>query len=446
MRTTSERPGRHVLRPALRALVPLLVGAFLLAGTVDAFAISRATVLSRAQSWIDVPVKYSQSKYFEAVKGDGKYRTDCSGFTSMAWRLTADGRPESRTTRSLKYRSAKINWTTIRPGDAMIKYNYHARIFYGWVDETHTDYVCYEQTGPSSKSSIKSMPADIAYGYRPYRYEHISEPLPAWNLAVNPTFDVWVSTWSGPPRGTVMWWEPFGAQGASVCTRTTNVTKTGRSSLGLLNPYARSRDVVGVAQTTGVTPGKPYTLSAWASTPADATGLSMRLEFVNSSGTVIKTASTSAAGWQIGAASLGRMSVTGTAPAEATSATISLRLAGGVDASGTAGTRATIDDVSFWDCSPASMTFAISKTTVVRGETTVLSGTVSAPVAVGTVRVYVTRPGATKPVTVDRPLVNGSWTLTYKPGYRGTYSYVAKYLGYGPYGTITSAPVRLRVK
>jgi len=438
----------RALRQGTRALLPLLAVVFLLLSASSAFAISRTTVLARAQSWIDVPVKYSQSKYFAAVSGDGKYRTDCSGFTSMAWRTRNSNGATSYTTRSLHGVSTKIKYVDLQPGDALVKYNYHARVFYGWVDESHTDYVCYEQTGPTSKSSIKNVLSDIASGYRAYRYDHLSADLPKWNLAVNPTFDVWVSSWNAPARGTLMWWDQFGGTwGASVSTRTTDLTRTGKSSLGLVNPSARPGDLVGVAQTAAVVPGKPYTFGAWVSTAADPAGVSMRLEFLDSTGHVLASEGTEGSDWQIDAAPLRKMSVTATAPAEAASATVSLRLAGGTDASGTAGTRAVIDDVTLFDSSPVSMTFALSATHVRRGHPVRLRGTVTSPLAIGTVRVYVVRPGRTNAtVLADRPLVGGSWSMTSVPGYRGTYRYYAKYLGFGPYGSITSAKVPLIVR
>jgi len=447
MRTPSCREVR-ARKPGARAWLPLFAVAFLLLGTTSAFAISRTTILARAQSWIDVPVKYSQSKYFAAVKGDGKYRTDCSGFTSMTWRTRNSYGATSYTTRSLHVVSTKIKYVDLRPGDALVKYNYHARIFYGWVDDSHTQYVCYEQTGPTSKSSIKNIESDIDFGYRAYRYDHVSAALPAWNLAVNPTFDVWVSNWNAPVRGTLMWWEPFGETwGSSVTTRSTGVTRTGKSALGLINPYDEGSDVVGVSQTAAVEPGKPYTFGAWARTSAEPAGLSLRLEFLDSTGRVLTSKGTSGAAWGIDATSLRKMSVTATAPAEAASATVSLRLAGAVDASGTPMASAVIDDVTLFDSSPVSMTFGLSETSVARGHAVTVSGTVASPASYGTVRVYVIRPGSTTGVALaDRPLVGGAWSMTSRPGYKGTYQYYAKYLGWGPYASITSARIPLAVR
>src|SRR5699024_2821562 len=58
-------------------------------------SISRDTVLERAALWVGAPVPYSMSRY-EWDANQRNYRTDCSGFISLAWHL-----PTSRTTSTL---------------------------------------------------------------------------------------------------------------------------------------------------------------------------------------------------------------------------------------------------------------------------------------------------------------------------------------------------------
>jgi hypothetical protein len=435
VKVTSQCPGTGPRRLRPSRLLPILVVAFALLGAASASAITRADILARAQSWMDAQVPYSQTRYFHG------YRTDCSGFASMCWKATSRGRPYSLSTRTLHDVSHPITPGELLPGDAMLHAGDHVRIFYGWLDPSHTSYVAYEQTGPSMKTSVKNLASDLAWGYRPYRYDHVTKGLPPWNLVVNPTFDVWV-------HGSPVWWAlQGGGSGSATCTRTTNVTKSGRSALGLVNPSGRQHDVVRASQTASVTPGVPYTLSVWASADADPASLELRLEFTDSAGNTLATRTTTGAAWSLETTALTRMSLAATAPAEAASATISVGLSGGLSATGTVGVTAILDDFRFYDSSPVASTIAVSRTSVARRHTVTVSGRVTAPVVAGTVRIYVRQPGRTSAIALaDRVLVNGAWSMNVTPGRRGTYTFAAKYLGYGPYGPVTSAPVPVKVR
>jgi cell wall-associated NlpC family hydrolase len=97
--------------------------------------ISRTDVLARARGWVDAKVPYSMKAYY------GGYRTDCSGFVSMAWR--AD---DSYTTRSLYLVSHEIAKDELKPGDALLwRKTYgdeigHVRLFGGWLGAGHDRY------------------------------------------------------------------------------------------------------------------------------------------------------------------------------------------------------------------------------------------------------------------------------------------------------------------
>jgi hypothetical protein len=290
------------------------------------------------------------------------------------------------------------------------------------------------------KSSVKVLADDLALGYRAYRRRGITNGPPSWNAVANPTFDVWAS-------GAPVWWQASGAWGSTICTRSVGVTKSGHNALGLLNPYGRSRDVVGVSQVASVTAGIPYTLSVWARTSGAPSGIELRLQFLDASGNTLVTTYTTGAAWSVEATALARMSVSLTAPALATSATVSFRLTGGVDASGTAGMRAVIDDVWLYDSSPVASALTVSAASVSHAHTVTLRGAVTAPMPLGSVRIYMIRPGTTKTVVLaDRSLVKGAWSLPIRPTVHGNYKFTAKYLGYGPWGPVTSANVSLRVK
>lgn len=425
-----SRAGVRTRSWRLTLMLATLALALALLAPASAFAITRATVLSRAQKWVDLPVPYSQSKYY------GGYRTDCSGFTSMAWQTTSSGHAYSYSTRSLHNVSHVIRAADLKPGDALVKYDYHARVFYGWADEAHTTYVTYEQTGPTTKSSIKSLAADLAYGYKPYRYDRIADGLPSWNGLANPTFNVWAS-------GSPVWWRSGGDESRAAWFRSGEVVKVGTAALGLVNASGRSADVVEVRQTAGVKAGSPYTLSVMSRTDSDPAGLELRVCFLDASGGELTRMSIDGRSAGVGATSLTKMSLTATAPAEATSATISVRLAGGrVETTQTVGTTAVIDDVRFYDPTPVKNTLSASAAKVARYGAFTLRGLVAGPLPVGTVRIYVRRPGRTAFVPLaDMPLVGGAWSKRVGLTMRGTYVFSAKYMGYGPYGQVTSARV-----
>lgn len=61
--------------------------------------VARSTIVARGQDWVNKHVPYSQSKTYDG------YRTDCSGFVSMAWMLSKPG----LTTSTLKGVSHSIN-------------------------------------------------------------------------------------------------------------------------------------------------------------------------------------------------------------------------------------------------------------------------------------------------------------------------------------------------
>jgi hypothetical protein len=434
MRYAGARIPAGLRSPQYRFLLPAFALVFLLLGATSALGITRATVLARAQVWVDRQVPYSQTHYF------GGYRTDCSGFTSMTWQLSSHGHATSLSTRTLHSVSSTISPDALLPGDAMIKHGYHARIFYGWVDATHTSYIAYEETGPTTKSSVKSLAYDLAYGYVPYRYDHITAGPPAWNAVANPTFDVWAA-------GAPVWWQVRGGSASVVCTKSVDVVKSGHNALGLINPYARPRDIVEISQVAGVTPGTPYRLSVWARSGADPAGLVLQLRFTDGSGRTLSTTSTTGVPSGVGATALRQMSVSATAPADATSATVSVGLAGGVDASGTVGTTAVLDDFRLYDASPVVSAISVSKPSTTRRHAVTVSGTFSVPITYGSVRVYVQRPDRrTAAALKDVALGSNGWSLAFGPGLRGTYKFTAKYLGYGPWGPVTSASVSLRVK
>jgi hypothetical protein len=129
-------------------------------------------VLTRAQSWVDARVSYSQQAYYSNQYG--RYRTDCSGYVSMAWGLGT-----SLTTGTLPSVATRINKDDLRAGDILNSHSanrdfQHVVLFDQWADAGHTKYWGYEQAiSPGyTVRRIIPYPYDAKFddgNYLPYR-------------------------------------------------------------------------------------------------------------------------------------------------------------------------------------------------------------------------------------------------------------------------------------
>ncbi|MFI9568274.1 NlpC/P60 family protein [Streptomyces rishiriensis] len=146
------------------------------AGPVRTPPTTRADIIRRAEQWVLAQVPYSMSAYWH----DG-YRQDCSGFVSMAWNL-----PGNELTGSLDQFGTRISREELQPGDILLFHNAddpekgsHVVLFGGWTDYTHSHYVAYEQTRPTTRRQA----TPYAYWshsdrYIPYRYKGLTSPAP----------------------------------------------------------------------------------------------------------------------------------------------------------------------------------------------------------------------------------------------------------------------------
>jgi len=176
---TSPRPqatSGGVVRAATLFVVAVF---FVLAFIQDAGAISRDTIISRAQRWVDLGIPYSQTSRFEG------YRQDCSGFVSMAWVLPTPG----RTTRDLAQLCVPITKDQLQPGDILLKPGSHVAIFAGWVDPERTRWRSLEQSNSrgGAVSRVIVYPFWSETGYSPFRYSGVGDDFldviePVWGL------------------------------------------------------------------------------------------------------------------------------------------------------------------------------------------------------------------------------------------------------------------------
>ncbi|MBW8487369.1 hypothetical protein [Actinomadura parmotrematis] len=109
--------------------------------------VTRAQVIARAKTWhphTSQRVPYSQNKTH------GGYRTDCSGYASMALALPKPG-PNTVGLATSKY-TKKISFSALKQGDLIIdaigsNTTRHVVIFEKWANAKHTRYWAYEQRG-----------------------------------------------------------------------------------------------------------------------------------------------------------------------------------------------------------------------------------------------------------------------------------------------------------
>lgn len=140
---------------------------------VDA-KIARKTVINRAKKWLTAnngkQVPYSQTKTW------GGYRTDCSGYVSMALKLPKPG-PNTVGLANSSH-TKKIKMANLKKGDLVIdaKGNSNTRhvvIFQKWVNSNKNAYWAYEQRGGHGTDHRKlsyGLKADEYDAYRPTKY------------------------------------------------------------------------------------------------------------------------------------------------------------------------------------------------------------------------------------------------------------------------------------
>lgn len=179
--TRSDNPStsRMALAATLVAFSALLASASTQAAPSKVGgAISRTEVLSRAMYWVDKNVPYSMNDNHPDPKGR-KYRTDCSGFVSMAFHLR-----ESENTVSLPEHVKAIGWRSLRKGDIVgtlgpgtAGADGHVVIFNGWANAAHTKFHTLEQRGGGA-GAVKHV-REVSYKVgshvaKPYRYKKIA--------------------------------------------------------------------------------------------------------------------------------------------------------------------------------------------------------------------------------------------------------------------------------
>jgi hypothetical protein len=387
-------------------------------GAASAHAITRDSVLSRAQVRIDKPVPYSQAKYYAG------YRTDCSGYVSMCW---ATG--SSYNTRTFYKITNRIPVASLQPGDAMLKKGYHVRLFYGWLDDAHTRYVSYESAySVIAGTRVHSIAEDLKFGYVPVRYKRIQASPKPNNILRNPALNVWAKSWSSSAEQPLWWeatspgWQTAGSTWKPAVKKRTDVYRTARNSLELVNPSPDPEHYAELSQTTPVVPGATYRFKAWGRTATDPSRVQLALTYLDAAGMPVAESTAAAGPGSLSANTFRAMSVLLTAPPEAVSARTVVRLAGGATASGVTtltGSAVTLDDISLYRPA-ATASIKGSRTRAYNGNTVVVSGSITPTPTVGLpATAYIKRPGSTTWSKLAAPTIyakngGGAVRLTYR--------------------------------
>jgi hypothetical protein len=128
--------------------------------------ITREEIMTRAESWLHPPVPYNM----EVFKND--YRTDCSGYVSMAWKTN-----RNYWTGDLNTIGKLITYNDLRSGDMLLYHNSanpvngsHVVLFHHWIGAVGGDFYIYEQTPPATKHRPWSMAGYNRSLYKPFQY------------------------------------------------------------------------------------------------------------------------------------------------------------------------------------------------------------------------------------------------------------------------------------
>jgi hypothetical protein len=142
---------------------------------------ARDAALTRARSWLNPKVPYSQEHCYENSYGD--YRTDCSGFVAMAWGIGGLG--NYWWTGNLDLKSSPIARSELLPGDALLRHTgdenqNHVALFVRWADSARTMPVVIEQTGANTVEGTieRTWSSGTASVYTPVRYDKILNVAP----------------------------------------------------------------------------------------------------------------------------------------------------------------------------------------------------------------------------------------------------------------------------
>jgi hypothetical protein len=188
---------------------------------------ARKSAIARGFTWYEARVPYSQSR--SRTDPNGTYRTDCSGFISMCWRLGT-----SYTTASFMSGAAESSpigsYENLLPGDALVRRSGgkgHIVLFLGWNDAAHASACVLEQasTAQDMQFRARSKSSLTSGGFKAIR----ADALASTGASSAPTDDESDAD-EGPTGDTDDGTEPAGGQ---ACT-STGACNPGNEGAGLV--------------------------------------------------------------------------------------------------------------------------------------------------------------------------------------------------------------------
>ncbi|WP_053685117.1 FG-GAP-like repeat-containing protein [Streptomyces sp. XY593] len=135
--------------------------------------ITRSSVLARARSWVGIGLDYSSGGRH------GGYRTDCSGFVSMAWDLDFQPATDTFASRGV---TEPITKAELKAGDALLDDDAgssgHVVLFEKWANSDRTQYWGFDFTPSGVHHRVYDYPYYPGYGpYQPVRYKNIADDV-----------------------------------------------------------------------------------------------------------------------------------------------------------------------------------------------------------------------------------------------------------------------------
>ncbi|MDR1767973.1 MAG: Ig-like domain-containing protein [Propionibacteriaceae bacterium] len=144
--------------------------------------IATSEILSRAQDWVNRGIPYSMNASATDAEGAHTYRTDCSGFVSMAWHA-AKSYVTGPETPNLPSVSNAVSYDNLQPGDALIKQGVgaagHARLFASWSGSGKTAMYVYELSGGTTAAYRYYSRSSLEGSYQAWRYIYAVNDMPA---------------------------------------------------------------------------------------------------------------------------------------------------------------------------------------------------------------------------------------------------------------------------
>jgi FG-GAP-like repeat len=149
--------------------------------------VTRRQIVQNALGWLAENVAYSQTNYSPGIADPSTlYRTDCSGFVSMAWET--DVRTDAN-----NWNGGYVTWTLpniatrlpsvmdLQPGDILDNLAHHVILFTGWVDKATGVFSYIAETEPGlnmqpvdSESVIGGTISGYPFNsFVPYTYENV---------------------------------------------------------------------------------------------------------------------------------------------------------------------------------------------------------------------------------------------------------------------------------